>query len=256
MVHTPENSPPPPVIVNRLDSLDRILTVDPHACGAILHSFGLPYADIEKTEVHITPENRITDYRHPIVQDAIIPHYNASSGEEVHGTGHVWMHMGSVLRASFSDASRALVVGQDAAEDKLYSSLLIDGLSQRADLTIMGREAYHAQKEAAEKALRRAPVLKAIGKNALAAAVGLTADVAAAQYNVLPTPVAWGFGAVGVLAATWWAMTSAKLEIAQKNLLHDIHQAWPAQQRAHRRAQAYLEDPNAQPLMRLGYQSE
>ena len=247
---TPENNTPPPVTVNRFDDLRSILTVDPLACGAVLRSFELADTAIENTEIHVTNDNRATEHRDPLGHDAIIPHYNASSGEEVDGAGHVWLHMGSVLSATFSDQGWELVAGQDTAEDKLYSSLLIEGLSQRADLTTKGRDALHAEQQAAEKALRKASILKAIGKNALAAAVGVTADVVATHHNVLSTPVAWGLGALGVLAAAAWAKTSAKLEIMQKRSIRNVYRGWPAQQRAHERIKAYLEDPNAQPLIR------
>lgn len=246
MTHNPENTtPPPPVEVSLWSRHDHDLTVSPEACSAVLRSFGVEDPAIAATLVAVVADNRTERFQDPRGSGGIITHPNATDADEIGGVGQIWLRMGSVEAARFTDEARA-----KCSDAKLRSSLLVDGLSNRADLAIMGKDALEAEQQAAEEQLRKAPIRKAAGKFIGSSAVGIAADIAAVQYDIIPTPAGWIAGAVGLVAGAWWAKSSAVIQIRQKTIVNDIHQQWPAQKRADQRVKAYLDDPDA-PLLLL-----
>ncbi len=229
---------PPPVQVDYNPGYDQFgpVEVRPDGCATMLEGYGLNDEQIEDTIVRVT--NR---YKARPVMDP-----------EGHGAARDDVTYSEAYSSAFTDAVVVqLNMGSVRTKPTFNmpeSAMLIPGLSQRADLALMGQEGLDAEYKAARKALRRTTAIKPIAKNVGGAALGLSADVAAEVHGIIPTPAAWIAGAVIVGVSAVWATMSAKMAFCQEVRRKNAFKLWPAQKRTQARIRNYVRNPNA-PLL-------
>lgn len=230
---------PPPITVEYTLDHDAHgpVKVHPDACARVLQGYGLNDKQIAQTVLYVTGGYWSTTVAnpdgHPVVHEHVT--YSTSPNVLADGSGEVILNMGSVRLNPKAGVPE--------------SALLIPGLSQRADLVLMGMDGLEAEYRAAEKELRRATAIKPIVKNAGGGAVALTADVLADVHDIVPSWAAWAAGAFIVGVTAFWTKMDTDIAFYQGIGRNDAYRTWPEQKRAYQRMKDYVDNPDSPILL-------